>query len=663
MMCGGGPFFGVAYGHTAFIEITILLIIVGGCSLITAKKRLFNSEHSCVRDFILLFSIWASLSIFWTISRDHTARLFVPIALGAFIFLSLETQDLEKEFCTKIISAVVLSTAFISIYAVIQVIDIQTGALQIAENDSHLKASLVAEQVRGFRPGSVFKDPNSYGSLLSILFPLIIFLILHGDKKEKVLYFTVLILNTAGLFLVASRGPAILAIISSIAVFLYMTKFTRKLVISRIKVIFGTVSILLFLLLFHLVADLFDCQSLISRLIDFEEMLDSAMTRRFLYWKAAFAVFCDYPVLGTGLNTIQQIIFPYLQEGSYTRFPHNIVLQFMAELGLVGALLFALATFYVIRNGIRKAGLEPFKFCCLLSFLNLTIYALVDITFQCATVVLLYFFLAALIHGSPKKIGGKFSLFQSWLNCIFIVLVLAMLLFAGYEGIRTYQASRDLETIKKLAAQNVSQNEIETVFKSTLRNPDILTQRAFADWLIYRYSTSNNLKLFDRGVKRLENVYQRAGKNPYDAYNVAKAFVSAGKLDEAEKWYLIALRAFPSCIKIWRDYAILLESTGRDKKLIEILPVLLRGVALTPRLERYYSIEINAVEYRLAGILRRNGLKNRSLKLYQEMEYHYRDLTFIEALDPLESRRVRIEIKEYLKDIRNKIDAIQRNMK
>ena len=81
-------------------------------------------------------------------------------------------------------------------------------------------------------------------------------------------------------------------------------------------------------------------QSLLDRLVNFEEMAGHAFAARTSYWLAALRAFLDHPWIGSGLNTLQQTIFPHLVHGTFTRFPHNIFFQLMAEIGLPGAVLF-----------------------------------------------------------------------------------------------------------------------------------------------------------------------------------------------------------------------------------------------------------------------------------------------------------------------------------
>jgi O-antigen ligase len=86
---------------------------------------------------------------------------------------------------------------------------------------------------------------------------------------------------------------------------------------------------------------------------------------RFDYWTAAWRFWLQAPFLGHGLNSFSVLLRGGRElEGSH---PHNIVLQILAELGLVGLFLFGLFVWLAARHASsRRLRRDPLMVCALL---------------------------------------------------------------------------------------------------------------------------------------------------------------------------------------------------------------------------------------------------------------------------------------------------------
>lgn len=107
---------------------------------------------------------------------------------------------------------------------------------------------------------------------------------------------------------------------------------------------------------------------------------------RILMWESATKMFIDHPVVGVGLgNYYEEYMTNYRSPLSRETqgHPHNVLLAFLSETGLLGTsgyiLLFIYLYYYTITNYIRNKDVFSLSFLfCLLAF---TINSLTDTIF------------------------------------------------------------------------------------------------------------------------------------------------------------------------------------------------------------------------------------------------------------------------------------------
>ena len=65
------------------------------------------------------------------------------------------------------------------------------------------------------------------------------------------------------------------------------------------------------------------------------------------HYKSAFKIFKSYPIFGSGLKTFRYVCKkPQHNPNGCTTHPHNIFMQFLSELGIIGILFYLYAFFY-----------------------------------------------------------------------------------------------------------------------------------------------------------------------------------------------------------------------------------------------------------------------------------------------------------------------------
>ncbi len=124
-------------------------------------------------------------------------------------------------------------------------------------------------------------------------------------------------------------------------------------------------------------------------LIETQDVYGNTIQSRLDLWTAAVKLIQHRPLFGAGLSGFQQMSAPY-----YTHFhtladfidPHNIVLNFWVETGLLGLIAFAWIMFVGFRvswRGWRNASAEwrPYHLGVLLALVAVVVHGLVDVPY------------------------------------------------------------------------------------------------------------------------------------------------------------------------------------------------------------------------------------------------------------------------------------------
>jgi len=134
---------------------------------------------------------------------------------------------------------------------------------------------------------------------------------------------------------------------------------------------------------------------------------------RFTWWGEAWHGFTDHMLWGTGAGSFHLLNLLHRKTYlDYTIEPHNLPVQMLAELGLVGLALFVLACFMLLRGSMHRHGHELALALLLPAFL---VHSLVDVDWDFAAVAAPAFVVAGALAGGPatRRVRG-FSLLPAF---------------------------------------------------------------------------------------------------------------------------------------------------------------------------------------------------------------------------------------------------------
>jgi len=114
----------------------------------------------------------------------------------------------------------------------------------------------------------------------------------------------------------------------------------------------------------------------------------NTLVGRFELWRVSLQMLEQHPVFGAGMSGFAQTIAPYWNPTHIDRFiyPHNIVLTFWSETGLLGLAAFAWIMITGFAQGWRgwrmgDAGWRPIELGILIALVGVVVHGLVDVPY------------------------------------------------------------------------------------------------------------------------------------------------------------------------------------------------------------------------------------------------------------------------------------------
>jgi O-antigen ligase len=116
---------------------------------------------------------------------------------------------------------------------------------------------------------------------------------------------------------------------------------------------------------------------------------NNSLEERVRLWKATLHLLHDHPIFGTGLASFARSINPYRSVSNYTDtliYPHDVVLNFWVETGLLGLAAFTWLFVQAVRTawtGWRAgpANWKPYQLGVLLMLAGIVVHGLVDVPY------------------------------------------------------------------------------------------------------------------------------------------------------------------------------------------------------------------------------------------------------------------------------------------
>ena len=192
----------------------------------------------------------------------------------------------------------------------------------------------ISLRITGLRVSATFTNPNILAEYLVMVFPFLIYCAFHGNRSHmQMLCRFCLLFAIGGLAFSFSRGGYVaLAVIAVAFGILYMRNYPLWLLIG--------VSVLVLI-----------PAPIMERLLSMS-FTDEAVSERLQAWHILFGVIGEHPIFGLGPG-IQNVWDALMENGLNVPHAHNLVLQLLAEGGIIALGLFLGMGVVLCRRGIQ----------------------------------------------------------------------------------------------------------------------------------------------------------------------------------------------------------------------------------------------------------------------------------------------------------------------
>ena len=248
-------------------------------------------------------------------------------------------------------------------------------------------------------PVVIYTTANALALFLGPLIAVAASLFLHGTSRElRICSGVFLLVAVPSMLLSFSRGGYLA--MAAVAVGLALSHRRRWLLLAGLVIAGGLVSAIP--PIFHRIS------------IEFQNVGGTTFfgrAGRLELWSATLKMLSHYPIFGAGLSGFAERIGPYWNANHPERFidPHNIVLNFWVETGLLGVFAFAWLLVVVFRiswQGWKKSDSDwrPIFLGVLLAMVAIVVHGLVDVPYFKNDLSLLFWAFAGIAAAGQKTL-------------------------------------------------------------------------------------------------------------------------------------------------------------------------------------------------------------------------------------------------------------------
>jgi len=377
-----GPFF-----PDLFVVVISLYFLLN--FKVFKKNQIFDNKFYWL--FIIFYSVLCISSFIseynvYSIKPSVTYLRFGLFAIGTYFIISKDYSIILKLF--KVFLIILLILLIDSIFQFIF---------------GHNLIGFVHEHK--YRVTSFFGEDEVLGSYIARLFPFMISLLIFSQEefnlKINPLLYIFIFLSASLICLLSGERTSLILIILSISLMFFTCHKIRKLIFYVIVAV--TVTLTTIILTNEKIKERVFVQSIqqlgftskSERIVIFSKAYEG-------HYMIAFKMFKEKPILGHGPKTFRKYCSEpknYLYEFACTTHPHNILMQLLAETGVIGS-LFYISIFVLLSFNLAKIGIKSIFY---------KDYAQKDYI----TLIYIFYF----VNLFPLAPSGNF--FNNWLSTIY----------------------------------------------------------------------------------------------------------------------------------------------------------------------------------------------------------------------------------------------------
>ncbi|EKD90507.1 MAG: O-antigen polymerase family [uncultured bacterium] len=383
---------------TTLLEVLIILSLVSTFVGYLKSKDNLKVFRTKFDRLILLFLFASFISIFFSPDFIGGIGIFRAYFLEPILFYYALVYETRKVGYGFVINSLVVSGLILSLIAIIQKF---SGLLVFAPHE-----------LEQGRVSGVYNSANSLALYLGPISILSLSIFLKLKNNFKFLYLGLFLLNVLILLWTRSRG-GLAAEAGAVLIMVYgilsvSSDFKIKFVKIRTEVfrrlwVFIPILFILFTTFFY--TQIYQIYSTYPQYIAAHEVKGDTLHIRYLIWKSTIEMLKDSPLFGAGLDgfksAYEQIYKPSIFPEQF-QYPHNLILTFWVETGILGLIAFLLLiykVYFLLMKNIFKTK-DPYLGIALIAIMTYwMIHGLVDVPYFKNDLSLEFWVVLALISG------------------------------------------------------------------------------------------------------------------------------------------------------------------------------------------------------------------------------------------------------------------------
>lgn len=403
LLGGGNYFFNLSplWGNALlFLSVPVCLLLLIFISPKNHKWVFFRWSDGLLTVFIMVMV----LSYFYSRSRSDSLMVLLLFLGSVSLVLLVRLSTVDIPSIENMAKMILFSSLGVILYEFYQSFW-QFGAMAKTISLETDKKALI-EHFQLYRtPFSTFMTSNNLACYLVMLVPLCFyFLILERKNSEGYRWTFLLGLISLALFMTASKGGILTYLILTMLMLIFIYRFDREGLYPFLKrVSFSVIAALVLTIILWNLAwkpegqDSFKNE--VSTFMVTSDKIESSATGRIHYWETALHMWKEHWVVGSGIGTYAVLNPEYQESVYYSKHAHNDYLEILAEVGLVGLLLFlasiaalfilAIKAFYFLNKEKGESLLTEERFhkmlfgaCLIFSLSGFLIHSFIDFNWE-----------------------------------------------------------------------------------------------------------------------------------------------------------------------------------------------------------------------------------------------------------------------------------------
>ncbi len=331
----------------AIVELCFFLLSL--IILFIFKKKIINKENKHFLYFFIFFYIYLNLNSFFSVDILNSFKSSIPYLRYLFAFIAISyflMSNLNILLKSKHIFILIFSILFID------------SMIQFIFGKNIIGFPIIDEGT--YRISSFFGNELILGGYIARTLPILLGLIFFSAdfKKNENINLEVLILCAVSLTITLLSGERVaffqVVLITLFTIFFLISSKNIKYIFVLILVIFLTsvfstnnkIKTRMFVDTLNIMKEVDKFSNIDSKIILYSQVHHSHII-------SGYKMFLDSPILGHGLKSFRKLCSKekyVINKFSCTTHPHNIFIQFLSELGIIGIIFYFISFFYFLVN-------------------------------------------------------------------------------------------------------------------------------------------------------------------------------------------------------------------------------------------------------------------------------------------------------------------------